>query len=428
MTTRRRFVRGAVVTALGLAADPLALVRAPRAHAATASPAPSPAPTYDLRYDARIVPTERVARVTIEVARNNGLLDFLRMRIDPQRQFRFEGDGTIELEDERVTWRPANGTSQLRYSVRLDHLHDSVGYDARCTDKWALFRGEDLVPPISSETRPGARSLATLRLRVPVGWEIETRFPKRDDGTYSVDQAHRFLDRPTGWILVGKLDVTRERIVGTDVTIAGPAGQGLRRFDILAMLRWTLPTLAQIVGKLPPRLLIVGANDPMWRGGLSGPESLFLHSALPLISSDGTSTLLHEVVHVATNARSVEDGDWVVEGLAEYYALQLLLRSGTISEERYRTSLARLEKRGRKAERLRTARASGEVTARAVGVLAQLDDEIRANSDDRKSLDDVLRALASERIELSTESFRALVTQVTGVPRDRLPALNLAKA
>ncbi|MEW6268659.1 MAG: hypothetical protein AB1689_05100 [Thermodesulfobacteriota bacterium] len=418
--------RGATAV-LGLAVGRLAHGGAGPATAATASPAPSPSSTYDVRYDARIVPTERVARVTIDVGRNPGLLDWLRMRIDPQRHFRFEGDGDIEVEDDVVTWRPPEGDAQLRYSVRLDHLHDSVGYDARCTDKWALFRGEDLVPPVTSDAEPGARSVATLRLRVPVGWEIATRFPKLDDGTYSVDQAHRRFDRPTGWILAGKLDVTREQIAGADVSIAAPAGQGVRRLDILALLRWTLPTLARIVGRLPSRVLVVGANDPMWRGGLSGPRSLFIHAALPLISSDGTSTLLHELVHVATNARSTGDGDWVVEGLAEYYALQLLLRSGTIGEERYRQALDRLEKRGSKAPRLRTEHASGEVTARAVGVLARLDEQIRTQSSGQRSLDDVLRALAGERVEVSTESFRALVAQVTGVEPNKLLALNVPK-
>jgi hypothetical protein len=416
----RALTRGLALVVLGLA---LAAGAQRVALAATPSPGPSAASRYDVHYDVRIVPTERVARVTVEVARNPGLLRWLRLRIDPQRHFRFEGDGTLEVEDDAVTWRIPPGEAELRYSVRLDHLHDSVGYDARCTDKWALFRGEDVVPPITADAAPGARSRATLRLRVPVGWEVETRFPALDDGTFSVDQVHRRFDRPTGWILAGKLDATREKIAGADVTIAAPAGQGLRRLDVLALLRWTLPTLAQITGAPPPRLLIVGADDPMWRGGLSGPGSLFVHADLPLISSDGTSTLLHELIHVATNARSAGDGDWVVEGLAEYYALQLLLRSGTIGEERYRHALERLEKRGAKAERLRMPHASREVTARAVGVLARLDAEIRERSAGRRSLDDVVRELAAKRVALSTDAFRKLVTEVTEVDVDKLFAV-----
>ena len=35
---------------------------------------------------------------------------------------------------------------------------------------------------------------------------------------------------------------------------------------------------------------MVGANDPMWRGGLSAPRSLYLHSGRPLIESDGPTS------------------------------------------------------------------------------------------------------------------------------------------
>ena len=53
-----------------------------------------------------------------------------------------------------------------------------------------------------------------------------------------------------------------------------------------------------------PRLLIVSAGDPMWRGGLSGPSSMFLHSDRPLISENRTSTLLHELgAHRARHPR-----------------------------------------------------------------------------------------------------------------------------
>ena len=94
--------------------------------------------------------------------------------------------------------------------------------------------------------------------------------------------------------------------------------------------------------QLPPRLLIVSAGDPMWRGGLSGPSSMFLHSDRPLISENRTSTLLHELVHIALGIRGDEESDWIVEGLAELYSLETLRRSGGISEQRYKQALKHL--------------------------------------------------------------------------------------
>ena len=60
---------------------------------------------------------------------------------------------------------------------------------------------------------------------------------------------------------------------------------------------------------------VVGAADPMWRGGLSASNSLFLHADRPLISENGTSTLVHELTHVITRVRGA-DGDVSVLDLA----------------------------------------------------------------------------------------------------------------
>ena len=55
--------------------------------------------------------------------------------------------------------------------------------------------------------------------------------------------------------------------------MASPEGAGLRSNDILAFVRWTLPSLVQVFPEFPPRLLIVSGPDTMWRGGLSGARS-----------------------------------------------------------------------------------------------------------------------------------------------------------
>ena len=57
---------------------------------------------------------------------------------------------------------------------------------------------------------------------------------------------------------------------------------------LLAFLRWNLPALVDIFPDFPERVLVVSAGDPMWRGGLSGPGSLYIHAERPLISGNGT--------------------------------------------------------------------------------------------------------------------------------------------
>lgn len=385
---------------------------------AEGSSAPKPSRSYEVLYEARVRP-DCLAEVAITVDQNPGLLRELRIRIDPERHHDFAGDGRVAREGEHLVWALPAGRAQLRYRVRIDHLRGE-GFDARCTLDYALFRGEDLFPPTATWVVPeGTPSRARLRLELPHAWKVVTPFRRRKDGTFTIEQPHRDHDRPTGWILAGRLGVQRETVAGVRLTIASPIGEGIHRLDLLALLRWTLPQLRRILPELPDRLLIVSARDPMWRGGLSGPRSLYLHGDRPLIERDGTSPLLHELMHVLMRARAGSDGDWIVEGLAELYSLELLVRSKTISEARYRKSLEGLARRGASVERLRVPRSTGNTTARAADLLHRLDRRIRSETGDRKSLDDVLRALIAADRPITTEGFRNAAERVTGLRLER---------
>lgn len=370
--------------------------------------------TFDFDVSARIVPTERAAHVTLELGRGANHVDWIRFRIDPQRHLLFRGDGQIVADGAHLTWTPPRAGGKLHYVFRIDHLRDARRYDARCAKTWAIFRGEDLVPPARVSTDDEARSRTRLRVRLPEGWGIATPYPKLRGGEYRVEHPRRRFDRPTGWMIAGLLGVVREEVAGVRMSIAGPRGASVRRQDMLALLRWTLPTLREALASLPDRLLIVSAGDPMWRGGLSGPGSLFLHAHRPLISEDGTSPVLHEVVHAALRLQPGTDGDWAIEGLAEYYSLQALGRSGTVSPERMEEAYQSLAKRGAEAAHLRSGTISGAGTARAVTVLRALDQRIRDATDQTRSLDDVARLLVREGGTVSTARVQELAQQVSG--------------
>jgi predicted metalloprotease with PDZ domain len=179
------------------------------------------------------------------------------------------------------------------------------------------------------------------------------------------------------------------------------------------------------VPDFPKRLTVIGAGDPMWRGGLSGPRSLFIHADRPLISENATSTLLHEIMHIALGSGADEGMDWLVEGLAEYYSLAVLHRSGTISDRRYAAAMRKQAEWGSSVNELCESVSSGAITARAVTVLGDLDSEIRTMSHGRKSLDDVLVALATSENIITLVDFSAIVRQITGSDADALSASNL---
>ena len=147
---------------------------------------------------------------------------------------------------------------------------------------------------------------------------------------------------------------------------------GFRSNDVLAFVRWTLPPLVQIFPQFPERLLIVSGPDSMWRGGLSGSGSIYLHADRPLISQNGTSTPLHEMVHVASGLHGSGGADWIVEGIAEYYSLDVLHRSNTISDQRCQASFDTLAKWSAGNKCVATDRSEGAQTAYAVGAMHAL--------------------------------------------------------
>lgn len=416
-------MRGAAGAALALAvaigvAVGVALAPAVPA-AAPAEDAAAPAGRdFAVDYHLRLIPSQGTARATIQIGAGARHVHLLRFRIDPARHLDFHGDGKIEEGEGTLSWTPPPGGGSLNYVFRIDHLRDERSYDSRCTRTWAVFRGGDAFPPALLRTEDGARARARLHLYLPPHWVAATPYPRSGDGpyTYTVSHPERRFDRPVGWIAAGRLRVVRERIAGTSVAVAGPVGVGVRHLDVLAFLRFTLPTVRKLIPEgRPERLLFVSAPDPMWRGGLSGPDSVFLHADRPLIDWDATSPVLHELMHVTLHHRSGPGADALVEGMAELYASKVLVRSRAISKRRYKRSMERLAKRGEGAKIL-VDHAGYAETARAVTVLRELDAELRRDRPDSDGLDEVVRRLAARGGPVTVEGFRTVSQEVAGRP------------
>jgi hypothetical protein len=372
---------------------------------------------YTLRYDLTLRPEEGRADVALTLGEGSEWVRWLRFSIDPSRLEGFEGDGELVRDGRQLTWTPPDAGGRLSFTAKIDHRRGS-GFDARMTEDWALFRGDDLFPPARLLQEAGSEAEAELHVHLPEGWSFAAPYPLLRPNVYLIENPERGFDRPTGWMAAGRLGVRRERIAGVEVTVAGPMNQGVRRMDILAFLNWNLPELRAIVDELPERILVVSARDEMWRGGLSGPNSLYLHADRPLLSENGTSTLLHELVHVVTRLRGAERSDWIVEGIAEYYSLKLMWRSGTISRQRYQRGFRQLARWSGDLDvaELFTDRARGPVTARAVLLMRQLDQEIYRDSGRTRSLDDVVKRLVAERQPVDLERLRGAVEAVLGAP------------
>ncbi|MGH8354217.1 MAG: hypothetical protein ACRERY_11930 [Pseudomonas sp.] len=353
------------------------------------------APRVDLDYHVRFLPQSDQAEVRLTLEQGQAVSSLSFDLGDKGYYSDFKADGQWQRQGAtRGIWQPAKGAASLSYRVRISHPRKSGSFDARMTDNWALLRGDDLVPSAQLKLAKGTELIARLEFELPKGWDsVETGWPRIGKKRFRIDNPARQFDRPTGWMLAGKLGSRRAKLGETEVTVAAPVGEDLRRMDILTLLTFVWPEAQAVFPRDPAKLLIVGAGDPMWRGGLSAANSLFMHADRPLVSENGTSSLVHELVHVFSRIHGRDRSDWISEGLAEYYAIELMRRAGGLSEERYQNVREHLRAWSEDVTSLRGERVNGPTTARAVLLLQELDKEIRQRSKGQYSLDDVTRGL-----------------------------------
>ena len=381
-----------------------------------AATAPGHADEREYALEYRLDFTRVPAEASVTVSQPEHLLRALSFADLPGRYGAVAGDGNVQRVDGRWHWQVPAAGGVLTWQVPINHRRGG-GYDARRTDDWALFRGEDAFPAMTSRTLRGATSNARLTVKLPSDWSFVTALPRLDDEAYAVANPRRRFDRPTGWMLAGrKLGVRIETIGATTVLVAAPSGQNVRRQDMLAFMNWTLPALTRTLGQYSERLIIVSADDPFWRGGLSGPGSLYVHADRPLVSENGTSTLLHELFHVGFRRPGGADDDWIIEGLAEYYSIWLLRRSGTTTEKRFQKTLNELGRWAREANGLRGPRSRGPVTARAALLFHALNREIAAVTGNKRSLDHVVRRLLGGAGPITLDELRAAAEATIGSP------------
>ncbi len=377
--------------------------------------------SYDVDYLVEFVPQDGQVAVTLSLQPGDGRVTRMDFAMDPARYEQIEGDGEIDRDGMRVIWTPPKAGGKFSYRYTVDSERRGGGYDALMTDDWAIVRGDDVVPRALIRATRRADSRTRLRFKLPPGWNaVDTPYVlDRERQAYVVVNPARSFDRPVGWMIAGAIGTRREWIEDMEVSVAGPRGEDLRRNDILAFLNATAPEMRHAFGDLPSKILILGAGDPMWRGGLSGPRSLFLHADRPVISENGTSTLMHELTHVITRIRGGKQDDWIAEGLAEFYSIELLHRAGLLSDTRHERALQWMKNHGKDIKRLRAKRSSGPRTARAVTLFAELDREIRSKSAGRYDLDNLTQALRG-RGRISLDDLRGSAERLLGGPADTL--------
>ena len=371
---------------------------------------------YSIHYTLEPDPIAATVHVSMNLRQPPRLLRELSFAIPPNVT-NIEGDGELRIQGGRAYWLPSADGGMLEWQAAVLGQRESGKFDALLTADWGIFRAEDVIPRARARTRKGAISRTTLAFDLPAGWSAISEY-SATVLPIVVDRPERRFDQPAGWLAMGRLGVRRENIGGSRVAVAAPEGHGVRRMEMLALLNWTLPELSLILPDSLPRLTIVSAGDPMWRGGLSAPSSFFLHADRPLISENATSPLLHEVMHTAFGIRPRAGFDWIAEGFAEYYGIELLRRGKAITQRRANIAFEQQADWSQQATTLCDKTSTGATTALAVTILRKLDREILEKSEGSQTLDALLPLLAGQAADLAT--LVAAVETLTGSSPDAL--------
>ncbi|AGE24905.1 hypothetical protein VRB50_06860 [Pseudomonas poae] len=370
----------------------------------------------DLDYHVKLLPQSDQAEVRVSLS-HGAAVRSLNFDLGHAGDYSdFKADGQWKITGSRGLWQPDADKASLTYRVRLSHARKPGTYEARMTPSWALFRGEDLVPTAHLDQQDGVELVSRLVFELPPGWKsVETAWPRIGKHKFRIDNVSRLFDRPTGWMLAGTLGSRRVRLGDTDVTVASPKGQAMRRMDVLTLLTFVWPQVEAAFPRHPAKLLVVGASDPMRRGAFAARDSIYLNSRTPLVSESGSSPLLREVVQAIGRFNDHDTSDWISEGFGEFYAIELMRRAGGITDERYAAIQARLGKQGKDVTSLRGEHVSGATVARAVLVLQELDREIRVKTHNKRSLDDLAQAVMRAD-SVNTAQFVQLAESIMGEP------------
>lgn len=363
--------------------------------------------TADFQQATTLTDDDDCIPIKVEITQDRHLLRELVWQVSPH-QSSVTADGKLRESKGEWQWIVPKKGGALSYCMQLNHLRGDR-YDSKIASRWALFRADDLFPSVASVALRDSYSSTQLKFKLPPNWSSVTAYPEINNHTYRVDNPTRLFDRPTGWVQLGELGIRRDIIAGTKTAVSAPVGQEVTRLEIVTLLTFTLPTFRDWFPEFPQRLLVVSANEDMWRGALSGPASLYLHGERPLVSENGTSTVMHELVHVAIQREAAFNADWIDEGLAEYLALVLLHEAGGLTNRRYRNAIDQQERWGKSAKRLETLNSSGAATAKAVTVFAQLHKEIGD-----KAFRKLVKKLAKPGPAITPSMLRKLVEGIVG--------------
>jgi predicted metalloprotease with PDZ domain len=318
------------------------------------------------------------------------------------------------------TWRvrpTAAGPVTVSFEYRNDSLDNSNSWSQ---PDFSLLNGATLFP------YPAGRPLdfaSTVELRLPPSWRVATGMPSAGHNTFSANNYHDLVDFP---IVAGRFDFDSTK-VGTGwlrfASYPAAVETVARRATTLSDLAKIIPVESAVFGETPWTTYTVMQIADSAFAAIVGLEHQNSHVDLTNVLAIGqpvlTSVYAHEIFH-AWNVKRLRPAEmwpyeyaheqptswlWVSEGVTDYYADLALVRSAVSDSTAFFATtagkireIAELPPFGLDDASLSAWIHPTDGTADAYypkGSLAglMLDILIRDASDNKRSLDDVMRAL-----------------------------------
>lgn len=401
---------------------------------------PVNSPNYSINYKVHVTKSEPLLpRVEIQLKGADEIVDMTSL-LQEGRYLQFRGDGKITQIGSDIVWKPMGLQASLSYRVVVPHERKPGIYDSYGKKDWVITRTADLFPRKRLQFRKAGKSLTTVSFDLPPGWSAVSEMPRIGDNSFRAfesDENEYEYDRPTGWLLYGKIESRKVAAREAKITIAYPYDfikpsessddeRVLRREKYLKWFEKKLDHMQEIYAKVIPLMadflpeyakefLVIIGKDPMWRGGLSGENSLYLNRGVPNITKDHTSTLVHEYFHVSDGfIKDKQDAEWLVEGLAEFYSLRLLYDAKISTKKDFHEGVTMLKEAGQWGVNLTKSKKQKVLYKNAPVVLFVLDEMLREKTAGVKSLNDVMPLLSAEKRPVNTATFQAKVEKVYG--------------
>ena len=325
------------------------------------------------------------------------------------------------------TWRvePAGAKNlTVTFSYVADTLDNAMAWTRR---DFLLFNGTNVF------LYPEGRSLlypATVTVHTEPGWRVVTGMHAEGANSYRASNYHDLVDMP---FFVGRFDVDSAQIAGKWVRYATyPQGSvsGAARSTAWDQLKRMIPAEVAVFGEAPwEHYTVMQIADSSYQGA-SGLEHQNSHvdvvTPMAIGSMFQPSLYAHEIFH-SWNVKRLRPADmwpyvyeraqptpwlWVSEGITDYYADLAEVRGGVIDEKGFYAATAAKMREVSDTKPVSLDDASIDTWIHPVdgtqytyypkGSLAGLllDVMIRDASDNRGSLDDVMR-------ELYTSTYKA---------------------